>query len=91
MDLLGIAAVIAAASGFVVAATGMVVAFRVSSPLWVTRGPVKLQSADPKRLPPDSPQPGESVALGTGDLLISHGKSTRGVIAGGKAWLERLF
>jgi hypothetical protein len=91
MDLLGVAAVIAALSGLVVAATGMVVALRVVAPVGEPGSKVKVFKRRSRSLPPDSPKPGESVALGTGDLLISDGKSTLSVFRGHTAWLERLF
>lgn len=91
MDLFGIAAVIAAVSGLVVSLTAMVVAFRVVAPVGEPGDKGKRRQSRSRALPPDSPKPGESVALGTGDLLISRGKSTLTKVPGHTAWLEHLY
>lgn len=58
IDWFGVAAVIAALSGLVVAMTGIVVAFRVASPRGRLKTRTKTDKSTSETLPPNPPEPG---------------------------------
>lgn len=86
MDWLGVAAVIAAVSGLVVSATGIVVAFRVVTPAAGSKAKVEGPLPQSEPLPLGSPTPGEPIALEPVCFFISHATKGFDRRAGERAW-----